>query len=120
MILVPLLNPKFATVLAAEVVRTSGSPHQRLPNIYWPDAATHTATSGLFAGLGTMPHEAERSVSYVAGLRATPQQATTSTSLDWHSATHVLSMQLLRTMRTADAGPAAPCCPCGPAGPGGP
>jgi hypothetical protein len=28
MILVPLLNPKFATVLAAKIVRTSGSRHQ--------------------------------------------------------------------------------------------
>jgi hypothetical protein len=42
--------------------------------LYWAAADdAHTATSGLLAGLGTMPHEAERSVRNVAGLRFAPQ-----------------------------------------------
>jgi hypothetical protein len=41
---------------------------------YWLAAEeAQTATSGLLAGLGTTPHDAERSVRNVAGLRFGPQ-----------------------------------------------
>jgi hypothetical protein len=40
---------------------------------YGPEAAAQTATSGLLAGLGTTPHEAEFSVKNLAARRVGPQ-----------------------------------------------
>lgn len=70
--------------------------------------------------LGSMPQEAERSVSSFAALRVGPQYAVTSTSLPWHSAMQVPDMQSFRIMRTSEAGPDVPDTPWGPRGPGGP
>jgi hypothetical protein len=75
---------------------------------HWLCALTQTATSGLSAGAGAMPHDTEFSVRKVAALLLMPQKAVTSTSSGSHRMVQDCKAQFARTIRVCEAGPGGP------------
>src|SRR5215831_14288041 len=113
---------RFSLALLRPGHRRCSMPGELRCRRYGDAISAHTATRGLFTGIG-LRHVADRSVGMIARFRLGPQYAVKSISFSPHCTRQAVSSQFERTIRMPDVvlgGPASPCGPWGPGGPGSP